>query len=300
MAKEFVGQEYMAATSGKGLHEGSKTSRVISRISVTATVIISVVSIAMIAFCLYFAIYPIDGKSMMTTLNATGENTDSAITCRINNPAHSSIIICKLYLEDDPSYHDYYSNLLSGDQTAQNRIDELKKTFPLTDEQGNYKLIIKRLIGKPGDEISMCRVGNNESNYAYYLYLNGEKLEEPYLDPEVSKPNAENFVTLWNILNKTSTKKWPSISTESCLTPNNYNASGEYVKSSFKLTVPEDYYFILGDNRSNSLDSASFGPLPMINYYSLCIDVINTDESIAQYFLDKFIYYVCFGWLWQK
>ena len=166
MAKEFVGQEYMAATSGKGLHQETKASRIFSRVAVSATVVISILSIAMIAFCFYFALCPIIGTSMMTTLNATGENTDSAITCALGNPNHSSIVVCKLYLEENTRYHQYYHDAANGDPVAKRALEELKKTYNKVDENGNYMLIIKRLIGKPGDQISMCRNGDN-----YYIYL---------------------------------------------------------------------------------------------------------------------------------
>ena len=305
MAKEFVGQEYMAATSGKGLHEKSKVSRIISRLAVTATVIISILSAGMIAFCVYFALCPIIGTSMMTTLNATGENTDSAITCLIDDPARGSIVVCKLYLEENANYQEYATQAALGDPAAKLAIAELKKTYDKVDEYGNYMLIIKRLIGKPGDQISMCRVNDN-----YYIYLNGEQLNETYLDPKVSKPDAMNFKQLWYILNDKSQADmddWVSVSYDNCISANIHEASGSNVKSLYMLTVPADHYFLMGDNRgsansefNHSWDSTYFGPLPTMNYVSQCVDVIDRDMSLAEYFMDKFIYYVCFGWVWQK
>ena len=42
----------------------------------------------------------------------------------------------------------------------------------LADENGNDKLLIKRVIGKPGDEITLS---------GGYVYRNGEKIDEPYI-----------------------------------------------------------------------------------------------------------------------
>lgn len=305
MAKEFVGQEYMAATGGKGLHEGSKSSRLVSRLAVTATVIITLVSVGMISFCLYFAMCPIIGTSMMTTLNATGDNTDSAITCTIGEPTQSEIVVCKLYLEENTRYHQYYRDAAMGDPIAKNALEELKKTYNKSDEFGNYMLIIKRLIGKAGDQISMCRNGDN-----YYIYLNGEKLDETYLDPKVSKPDAMNFKQLWNILNDKSQAEmqdWVAVPYDTCISNNIHKANGDMQSSLKMLTVPADHYFLMGDNRgsadteyNHSWDSTYFGPLPTSSYISRCVDVINKDMSLAEYFIDKFVYYVCFGWVWQK
>lgn len=68
------------------------------------------------------------------------------------------------------------------------------------------KKFVKRVIGLPGDTVSFTD-GD--------VYVNGEKLDEPYL--------KEQHVT--------------------------------YSPNSTSYTVPEDCYFMLGDNRENSKDS---------------------------------------------
>lgn len=68
---------------------------------------------------------------------------------------------------------------------------------------------VKRIVGLPGDTVEVK---------GGYLYVNGEKYEEPYI---TNRP--------------------------------------DYVMSPY--TVPEGYYFVLGDNRSNSNDSHIIGPL---------------------------------------
>ena len=127
MAKGFVGQEYVAATNGKGLHQDSPTTRVLTKLTICGTILVTVVSVAMIAFCVVFAMCPIIGTSMKTTLNASGENTDSAITCILGEPDRGDIIVSKLYLKNT-RYVQYLREANQGDQTALIMLNELRKT----------------------------------------------------------------------------------------------------------------------------------------------------------------------------
>lgn len=71
----------------------------------------------------------------------------------------------------------------------------------------NNKLLIKRVIGLPGDWIEIDTDGN--------IYLNGDKLEEPYVD---------------------------------------HKALGE-CDLQFPYQVPQEQYFVIGDMRESSIDS---------------------------------------------
>lgn len=73
---------------------------------------------------------------------------------------------------------------------------------------------IKRVIGVPGDTVELIDG---------YLYLNGTKLNEPYL------------------LNSKVTNE------------------GNVLQEGGKVVVPENSYFVCGDNRPESLDSRAFG-----------------------------------------
>lgn len=73
--------------------------------------------------------------------------------------------------------------------------------------------LIKRVIGLPGEEIE---IKNN------LVYINGEVIEEPYLDEENLDSNSSDME---------------------------------------KITVPAGTYFVMGDNRRESFDSRYFGPI---------------------------------------
>lgn len=74
----------------------------------------------------------------------------------------------------------------------------------LQDEKGNSKLLIKRIIGLPGDEVTV-KDGN--------VFINGIRLHEEYLNDGIT--------------------------------------TGEVID----YTVPEDHFFVMGDNRLVSIDS---------------------------------------------
>jgi len=103
---------------------------------------------------------------------------------------------------------------------------------------------IKRVVGLPGDTIAY-----REKT----LYVNGEKVEisggEPYV-PAGSGANYRNNVRFQEQLGEVAHDILVSEST----------GSSENV-----WEVPEGHYFMVGDNRDNSLDSRSWGFVPEEN-----------------------------------
>ena len=86
-------------------------------------------------------------------------------------------------------------------------------------------MLIKRIIGMPGDEVSLKDGA---------VYVNGKKLDEPYVRKIKGRP----------VPSDRSVRQRAAVV-----------AAAPY-------KVPAGNYFVMGDNRIDSGDSREFGPVP--------------------------------------
>ena len=110
----------------------------------------------------------------------------------------------------------------NGDRVIVNKIgktiSDLDRFDIIVFKAPDERNFIKRIIGLPGDHIAYK---NDE------LYVNGEKLDEPYLAKFKSELNGFGYL--------------------------NYDFTLEQLTGAAE--IPEGYYFVLGDNRRKSSDS---------------------------------------------
>ncbi len=135
-----------------------------------------------------------------------------------------------------------HNTLIHGDQLLMFKQADIERfdvvVFP--DPRGSEESYVKRIIGLPGDHIAFSQD---------QLFLNGEPVDEPYLEPV--KSEADGLFTqdfdLWEI-------------------------TGDDI-------IPAGYYFVMGDNRPYSGDSRQFG--------YVAIDAIQGEANLIYYPFDR-------------
>ena len=108
---------------------------------------------------------------------------------------------------------------------------------------------IKRVIGLPGETIEL----RNKK-----IYINGKPLDEPYVHFLTPPPSEFQEVT-----------------------------SSDLRETYPPATVPQDAYFVMGDNRDNSQDSRYWGFLPRGNIKGKALLIYWSYESGREDYLDE-------------
>lgn len=116
---------------------------------------------------------------------------------------------------------------------------------PVLDPSGEHTILVKRVIGVPGDRIHL-RHG--------IVYLNGAAQNEPY----ATKPTLANYDPYRDDFPAVPATSVAGVTAEWTVDLPSH-IQGE------DLLVPPGYYFVMGDNRTNSLDGRYWGLVPRSN-----------------------------------
>ena len=165
----------------------------------------------------YKDVVVLDSRSVFYCCNECGNYTginEAEETCMQRD---SKGYLCGDTFDENDKYEDpdFFDDI--GLSIKYNVISQ--KIFGVNDHQERFW--IKRVIGVPGDVIEFKE---NE------FYLNGEKIDEPYINKELDPEYDNEF--------------------------HNFYVNGS-------ITVPEGYVFVMGDNRGASKDSRLMGVVPV-------------------------------------
>lgn len=130
----------------------------------------------------------------------------------------------------------------------------------LDGDVANNTQYVKRIIGMPGDTINYTKTGK--------LFINGKYVPQNFLVSTHSATHTASPATTNMDFGDFNLSKLARI--------NNWVYAGKI--------VPKNHYFVMGDNRNNSIDSRFFGYVPNSNVLGVVrVNPFEHDSSAVKY-----------------
>lgn len=130
----------------------------------------------------------------------------------------------------------------------------------------NQKSLIKRVIAMSGDRLKMVA-----ENGIVAVYVNDVKLDETYIKDK----NNQSIQKMENFQRQIGWTDWKDANGNSTLPP---------IDSDGTIIIPDGYFFFMGDNRADSFDCRSMGPMPISYVDGVVEEILDVNN-----FWNKFI-----------
>lgn len=140
-------------------------------------------------------------------------------------------------------------NIVRGDEYLVYIHSNLETATPVVcaDPRDESKKVVGRIIGLPGDKVSFSRAG---------LYINGTQVEQEsegeYILVDDTNTGAPQTVELRELIETIGMIRFR------ILWPESGRSRRRYLR---EKTVPDDTFYLIGDNRAFGVDSRTYGPV---------------------------------------